>query len=128
MKIVVVALTLVLVAGSTAAQPSDTVTLGFGRLPFSLEPHVLELLARLVGTNVFDELIRRNARGELEPALATSWKAVSDTVLEFKLRRGVKFHNGDVLTPEDVKYSFDRALDPAKKLTWAGQLHGITAV
>ena len=129
MKIVVVALALVLAAaGSTAAQPSDTVTLGFGRLPFSLEPHVLELLARLVGTNVFDELIRRNARGELEPALATSWKAVSETVLEFKLRRGVKFHNGDVLTPDDVKYSFERALDPAKKLTWAGQLHGIKTV
>jgi peptide/nickel transport system substrate-binding protein len=89
---------------------------------------VLELLARLVGTNIFDDLVRRNARGELEPALATSWQPVSDTVLEFKLRRGVKFHNGDTLTAEDVKYSFDRALDPAKKLTWGGQLHGLKTV
>jgi len=129
MKTVVMALALVLVlAGTCPAQPGDTVTLGFGRLPFSLEPHMRELLARLVGTNIFDELVRRNTRGELEPALATSWKQVSDTVLEFKLRRGVRFHNGDVFTPDDVKYSFDRALDPAKKLTWAGQLRGIKAV
>ncbi len=109
------------------AQASDTVTVG-SRLPFSLEPHVLELIARLVNDNVFDTLVHRGPRHELEPALATSWRVVTDTVLEFKLRRGVKFHNGDALTPEDVKFSVERTLDPSRKLTWQGQLRGVKEV
>ena len=129
MRILVLAVALVLVtSGLSAAQPSETVTLGFRNLPFSLEPHVLELNASLVNGNIFDKLVQRSVRGDLEPALATSWKSVSDTVLEFKLRHDVKFHNGDALTPDDVKYSFERALDSAKKLTSGGQLHGIKTV
>jgi peptide/nickel transport system substrate-binding protein len=129
MRSFVLTIALVLAAvGSSAAQPGETVTLGFRNLPFSLEPHVSELNAGLVNGNIFDKLLHRAAKGELEPGLATSWKWVSDTVLEFQLRRGVRFHNGDGLTADDVKYSFERALDPAKKLSWGGQLRGIKAV
>jgi peptide/nickel transport system substrate-binding protein len=129
MRIFVLAIALLVAAAeSSTAQPSETVTLGFRNLPFSLEPHVLELNAGLVTGNIFDKLIQRTAKGELEPALATSWKWMSDTILEFTLRRGVRFHNGDELTADDVKYSFERALDPAKKLTWGGQLRGIKTV
>src|SRR5262245_26639767 len=114
-------------APPAGAQANDTVTIGM-RLPFSLEPHVLELLARLVNDNIFDGLVHRSARGELEPALAASWTAPAETLLEFKLRRGVKFHNGELLTAEDVKYSFDRALDLSRKLTWHGPLRGVKEV
>ncbi|MGH2669388.1 MAG: ABC transporter substrate-binding protein, partial [bacterium] len=120
-------LALCAVAPRAHAQAMDTVTLGFRNLPFSLEPHVSELNARLVNGNIFDTLVHRGPRHELEPALATSWRVV-DTVLELKLRRGVKFHNGDVLTAEDVKFSFERALDVSKKLTWQGPLRGIKEV
>src|SRR5215468_10412066 len=65
---------------------------------------------------------------EFEPSLATSWKAVSDTQWEFKIRKGVRFHNGDIMTAEDVKYSFDRVLDPKKKSPQYGNIRAIKDV
>lgn len=64
--------------------------------------------------SVYDTLIRRDFldNNELVPSLATSWKRLSDTLLELKLRAGVSFHNGDPLTSEDVKYTFDRLSKP----------------
>jgi peptide/nickel transport system substrate-binding protein len=55
-----------------------------------------------------ESLIGRNLQGELQsvPALATDWKRISDNVVEVTLRRGVKFHNGDELTAEDVAFTF----------------------
>lgn len=63
--------------------------------------------------SIFDTLIRRDfvhqARtGELRlvPGLATSWKRISPTVMEFELRKGVKWHDGTDFTAEDVVFSF----------------------
>lgn len=58
--------------------------------------------------NIFDNLIGTDysAGAKLVPALATSWKRVSPTVLDLTLRDGVKFHNGEVMTAEDVAFSF----------------------
>ena len=50
--------------------------------------------------------------GKLIPDLAESWEVPDPKTFVFKLRQGVKFHNGRGLTAEDVKYSFDRLLDP----------------
>jgi peptide/nickel transport system substrate-binding protein len=63
--------------------------------------------------NSFDTLIEKDhtkAEPVWKPGLATSWKLVSPTVMEFKLRAGVKFHNGAAMTAEDVKYSIDRII------------------
>ncbi|MEX2644283.1 MAG: ABC transporter substrate-binding protein, partial [Acetobacterales bacterium] len=65
--------------------------------------------------NLFDSLIRRDfladGKGEsakLAPGLAESWKRISPKTVELKLREGVKFHNGDELTAEDVAFSYSR--------------------
>ena len=42
------------------------------------------------------------------PGLATEWRRIDDQTVELKLRQGVKFHNGDEMTAEDVVFSFSR--------------------
>lgn len=63
--------------------------------------------------NVFDTLTVLSADlQQTMPALATEWKAVSDTTWEFTLRDDVKFTNGEPFNAEAVKFSVDRVLDP----------------
>ena len=58
---------------------------------------------------IHDALIRPYPGHKMGPSLAESWKESPDgRVYEFKLRRGLKFHNGDPVTSEDVKFSFER--------------------
>ena len=61
---------------------------------------------------LFDGLVNLGATGK-EPALATDWTISDDKLMiEFNLRRGVKFHNGDEFTGEDVQFTFHRILSP----------------
>jgi len=66
--------------------------------------------------NLYDSLTRWDTALKLQPGLATSWKNVSDSVWEFTLRQGVKFHDGLPLTAEDVKATLDRLMAPGKTL------------
>ncbi len=122
-------LVLGLAALPARAQSKDTLTVSLTSHAPTMDPHMhFERVGILVNINMFDSLLHRNAKLEYEPSLATSWKAVSDTVWEFKLRRGVKFHNGDPLTAEDVKYSVDRVIDQTKKSPQYGNVRAIKEV
>ncbi|MHA6691396.1 ABC transporter substrate-binding protein [Devosia sp. A449] len=69
---------------------------------------------RILKQNVLESLTEIDAiKGGAVPRLATSWEQEEDGSWLFKLRQGVKFHDGSPLTPEAVIYSFDRMLDPA---------------
>ena len=62
---------------------------------------------------VWDGLLYRDPKtNEYVGNLATNWKWIDDTTLEFKLRKGVKFHNGDDFTADDVVYTVDFVADP----------------
>ena len=75
----------------------------------------------ILGYHVFDHLAARDPKtGKVGPSLATSWRAVDDTTWEVKLRQGVKFHDGSPFTARDVKASFERVLDPEKKMPLRG--------
>ena len=65
---------------------------------------------RVFFSSLWEALISKNWRGDLSvrPGLATEWHRVDDQVVELKLRQGVKFHNGDEMTAEDVIFSFSR--------------------
>src|SRR5688500_14047454 len=66
---------------------------------------------------VHDALVRPYPGHKMGPSLAESWKESADgKSYEFKLRPGLKFHNGDPLTTEDVKFSFERYKGAAAKL------------
>ena len=62
--------------------------------------------------NVYEGLVRFNEKMEIEPALAESWQTTSPTVWRFKLRRNVRFHNGDAMTADDVIFSWQRVQSP----------------
>ena len=68
-----------------------------------------------VSFNLFDNLTSRYPDGKLHPGLATEWKLDGQTTWRFKLRQGVKFHNGDAFTSADAKFSIERTYDPAAK-------------
>jgi peptide/nickel transport system substrate-binding protein len=62
---------------------------------------------------IFDTLLRRNLKTlQLEGNLAESWRVVNETTWQFKLKRNVKFHNGEPFDAAAVKFSIERMLDP----------------
>src|SRR5229473_6619913 len=81
-----------------------------------------------VSFNVFDNLTSRHPDGKLYPGLATEWKLDGQTTWRFKLRQGVKFHNGDAFTSADAKFSIERTYDPAAKTMVATALATIEKI
>jgi peptide/nickel transport system substrate-binding protein len=65
---------------------------------------------RIFFTSLWEGLIGRDWLGNLSsrPGLATEWRRIDDQTVELKLRQGVKFHNGDEMTAEDVVFTFSR--------------------
>jgi len=79
--------------------------------------------------NVYDPLLFPNAKGELQPHLATAWTVTADGLsYTFTIREGVRFHDGSLLTAEDVKFSFDRimALQDGFSWLWSGLIEQVT--
>lgn len=77
----------------------------------SLDPSVApDIYSRRLTTNIFDRLVEKDENMEIVPGLASSWEQVDDTTIIFNLRKGVKFHNGDEMTSEDVKFSLERVM------------------
>ncbi|QRG66693.1 ABC transporter substrate-binding protein [Brevibacillus choshinensis] len=69
---------------------------------------------------MYDQLVRVSADGNgIEPALATDWKISDDKkTYTFNLRKDVKFHDGSIMTPADVKFSLDRARGEGSNWSW----------
>ena len=62
---------------------------------------------------MFEPLLARDPSGSIQPRLAESWEVSKDGKLyTFKLRKGVKFHNGKELTAEDIKFAVDYTINP----------------
>ena len=68
--------------------------------------------ASWIHSQVFDTLVGRDKQLNLVPRLAVSWERIDDTTWRFKLRQGVRFHDGTPLTADDVVFSFERAQQP----------------
>ena len=80
----------------------------------SLDPILEQALSRQrLDPLFYNRLVEWSHEGKLEPALAESWTTSGDgKTWTFKLRRGVKFHNGRDFSSEDVKFTYERILDP----------------
>ena len=67
-----------------------------------------ELTSNIMFSHFYDTLVRRTADLSFVPGLAESWELTDDVTWVFKLRKGVKFHNGDELKASDVLFSIER--------------------
>jgi peptide/nickel transport system substrate-binding protein len=75
----------------------------------SVDPHFFNLFPNNnIAEHIFDKLVQMDPDSRMIPGIATSWKTIDDKTWEFKLRKGVKFHDGSELTAEDVVFSIDR--------------------
>jgi len=91
------------------AQNVQSVTIAVGAQVTSLDPHYHALSPNYaVAEMLFGALAGFDAHGRIQPGLAESWRPVSESVWEFKLRPNVRFHNGNAFTAEDVAFTVAR--------------------
>jgi len=106
-----------IVLGLASATQAVTLKWGASRDIYSLDPYSYGDSYTLSFLNhIYEGLVRYDANLKIEPALAESWEAVSDTVWRFHLRKGVKFHDGADFTADDVLASLKRVSDPVSPL------------
>lgn len=100
--------------GSATAY-KDTMTWAQGADVTSLDPHQgKETPAVEVTSQIFDTLVTVDPEtSEIIPQIAESWEQTDPQTYVFKIRQGIKFHDGSELTAEDVKFSLDRARNSA---------------
>jgi len=94
--------------GATPAPASD-LTIGIGADVTAIDPHYHNVTPNNnVAAHIFDYLVLRDERQKPIPGLAESWRTVDPLTWEFKLRKGVKFHDGSEFTAADVVASIER--------------------
>jgi len=116
-RLLTVGIALSLVAGPAAAAPEGKVVIAQGVDPTTLDTmNQQETPASVVAAHLFDTLVERDPNLKLVPALAAEMpRLISPQVWEVKLRRGVKFHNGEEFDAESVKFSLERVKQPAMR-------------
>lgn len=127
-----IGLALFLAPGAGAAQAA-TLRIGLSADVSSLDPHYLNIAPNVAfSSHLFDALVHVDPDGKLVPGLATEWRTIDETTWEFRLRRGVKFHDGSEMTAEDVLYSLDRpallTASPGPFTSYTKQIAGKKAV
>jgi peptide/nickel transport system substrate-binding protein len=120
LRTLALALLAVALAVPAAAQPSGKVVIAQGVDPTTLDPHNHEESpAYNVLLNVYDTLVFRDKDLKIVPWLAESWRVVNPTTWEFKIRRNQKFHNGEDVDAEAVKFSLERVSSAELKMRQA---------
>lgn len=119
-------------AGLLASQSAkaETFRFAFQGDVSSMDPYALaENFSMAFHSNIHEPLVRYDSNLQLQPGLAVSWKLVNPTTWRFKLRQGVKFHNGNSFEADDVVFSFKRAqADGADMDSFVGGIADVVAV
>ncbi len=112
-----------------APKRGGTLTIGADADPIGLDPVTIAAYSSFDFTALlYTGLLRWNANMQVEPDLATGFITPNETTYIFRLRQGVKFHNGQPFSAEDVKATFDRIADPASASPNASLFSVIKAV
>jgi peptide/nickel transport system substrate-binding protein len=111
---------------SAYAQDASTMAIGLPEEPNTMDPQFADgVLEYTVLINIMDGLFTTGENTEVVPVLVESWEQLDDLTWEFRLHEGVTFHNGEPLTSEAVKASYERSVDPdaAVRRPWAGDVN-----
>ena len=115
-KLLLVALTLIPLAAPAAAPAQNLVMQGATEPPgLDLTATPASATAAVVFYNVQEALVKVDRHGKLVPWLAERWNTSDNKNYTFFLKRGVRFHNGREMKAADVKFVFDRAMNPETK-------------
>ncbi|MBB2973186.1 ABC transporter substrate-binding protein [Mesorhizobium sp. RMAD-H1] len=113
-----------------AAAQETPLSIGMSTTPTTLDPHEDSSAPNnATSRHIWDSLINLTGRSANAPELATQWKAVDPTHWEFKLREGVKFHDGSDFNADDVIASLLRARDKPSQgfAAYTRNIAGVTA-
>jgi peptide/nickel transport system substrate-binding protein len=92
----------------------------------TMDPHLSgSKIDRQVYHNIFDPLVVLDTRLNIKPGLAESWTQPDPKTIVFKLRQGVKFHDGTDFNAEAVKFNFDRMQNPETKSVRTGEIASV---
>ena len=102
-----------------AGKSDNSVHLAYDQAPENVDPFFNNVrIGVIIGQHVWDTLIYRDPdTGEYKGQLAKSWRQVDDRTLEFDLREGVKFHNGEEFDADDVVYTLNFVSKPDSGVT-----------
>ena len=94
----------------------DSIVISYRTPASSMHPHAQRTNTEAtICKSIFDTLVDRDPTGKLIPSLATSWEMTSPTKWRFNLRKGVKWHNGDEFTAEDVAFTLKIGGNPISR-------------
>jgi peptide/nickel transport system substrate-binding protein len=95
--------------GAAQAQTPAALTIAVQQEPTAMDPHFHNSAPNnAIARHVFDALVHTDERLQPGPGLAESWRVIDDRTWEFRLRRGVTFHDGTPFTADDVLFTFER--------------------
>ena len=95
----------------------------------SLDPQVSnDVPTHRVTLNIYDRLIEKDKDMNLVPGLAENWKQIDPLTLELKLRKNVKFHNGEPFSAKDVVFSLNRAKEAPSLIAYFSDIEKVEAV
>jgi peptide/nickel transport system substrate-binding protein len=129
-KFIFVFLALFLLAPACGVSPpNDALVVGLEGDPTNLDPRFsMDAYSSRIRPLLFDSLVEMGADGTLQPNLAESWSTEDGLTYTFRLKPGVKFHDGSALTSRDVKYTFDYLRDPKNGCPSASSLEQIASI
>ncbi len=104
---------------AAANKKADTLRMAYDQAPENVDPYFNNVrIGVILGANVWDTLLFRDpVTGEYKGQLAKSFKQIDDRTLEFELREGVKFHNGEEFDADSVVYTLTFVSDPKNNAT-----------
>jgi peptide/nickel transport system substrate-binding protein len=108
---------LVAALAATAAVPAQTLRWASQGDPQTMDPHSQnESMTNMMNGQVYERLVNRDRGLNIVPGLALSWQQTAPLVWRFKLRPGVKFHDGQPFNADDVVYSIRRGQEPTSQV------------